>query len=281
MTGLVGTVLGDILAQVSSYHLTKRHDRMHLRAVQRLAPSTAGHKGQGGGAQVLEEEEEGDYSKEGGKSKFSYDLERTARLCLWSIFVGTPIGHFWYMFLDRNICPATPTAGRAVLGKLALDQLVMSPAGLALFFWGIKLLEGGTLQEARANVASKFGPTLMANYVLWPAANFVNFRFIPSEQRILYINVIALFWTAYMSHMASKTTPAVIVAHTHTSGGGTAAAATASITTAAASLGGSRARHAVLHMKPAGRVDDSDPAGAPLCGSTGAVAALGRSRRGV
>lgn len=36
----------------------------------------------------------------------------------------------------------------------------------------------------------KFRPTLMANYVLWPAANLINFAFVPPSQRILYCNVV-------------------------------------------------------------------------------------------
>ena len=33
---------------------------------------------------------------------------------------------------------------------------------------------------------------MAANYVIWPAAHFINFRFVPSEQRILYNNVVSV-----------------------------------------------------------------------------------------
>lgn len=32
----------------------------------------------------------------------------------------------------------------------------------------------------------------MANYVLWPAAHFINFRFVPTEHRILYNNCVSV-----------------------------------------------------------------------------------------
>ena len=35
-------------------------------------------------------------------------------------------------------------------------------------------------------------PTIVANYVLWPAAHFVNFRFVPTEHRILYNNCVSV-----------------------------------------------------------------------------------------
>mmetsp|Transcript_1954 Transcript_1954/g.4599 ORF Transcript_1954/g.4599 Transcript_1954/m.4599 type:complete len:103 (-) Transcript_1954:183-491(-) len=34
---------------------------------------------------------------------------------------------------------------------------------------------------------------------LWAVAHFINFRFIPSSQRLLYINVVTIFWTTYLS----------------------------------------------------------------------------------
>lgn len=44
--------------------------------------------------------------------------------------------------------------------------------------------------QAVSEMKEKFKPTLMANYVLWPAANLINFAFVPPSQRILYCNVI-------------------------------------------------------------------------------------------
>ena len=34
--------------------------------------------------------------------------------------------------------------------------------------------------------------TVVANYILWPAAHLVNFRFVPSEQRILFNNCVSV-----------------------------------------------------------------------------------------
>lgn len=38
----------------------------------------------------------------------------------------------------------------------------------------------------------KLVKTIVANYILWPAAHFINFRFVPSEQRIAYNNVVSV-----------------------------------------------------------------------------------------
>ena len=34
--------------------------------------------------------------------------------------------------------------------------------------------------------------TVVANYVLWPAAHFINFKFVPGEHRILYNNCVSV-----------------------------------------------------------------------------------------
>jgi protein Mpv17 len=53
-------------------------------------------------------------------------------------------------------------------------------------------------------VRTKLKPTLLANYMVWPAAHLINFSLVPLDLRILYVNVIAIFWTVYLSSMASK-----------------------------------------------------------------------------
>lgn len=38
----------------------------------------------------------------------------------------------------------------------------------------------------------KLVKTIVANYILWPGAHFINFRFVPSEHRILYNNCVSV-----------------------------------------------------------------------------------------
>jgi len=39
--------------------------------------------------------------------------------------------------------------------------------------------------------------------LVWPAAHLFNFRFVPETQRVLYINLIALGYNAFLSTMAT------------------------------------------------------------------------------
>lgn len=74
--------------------------------------------------------------------------------------------------------------------KTLLDQAFMAPAGIGVFFVCMAMMEGHPPAEAWETTKQKFKPTLLANYALWPAANLINFAFVPPSQRILYCNVV-------------------------------------------------------------------------------------------
>lgn len=103
---------------------------------------------------------------------------------------GTSEFHVPLLVVMQNVLPSRPTSLSAVLIKLALDQLVMTPVGMCAFFASLRLMDKGTPAEAVEDIRHKLKPILTANYMLWPFANFVNFAFVPPEQRVLYINGI-------------------------------------------------------------------------------------------
>ena len=46
--------------------------------------------------------------------------------------------------------------------------------------------------------------TFMAGGLFWPVANMVNFMWIPSTQRVLYVNAVGVVWNAYLSYASSS-----------------------------------------------------------------------------
>ncbi len=49
----------------------------------------------------------------------------------------------------------------------------------------------------------KLVKTIIANYILWPGAHFINFRFVPSEHRILCVSVPLLSWDCFFGGYSS------------------------------------------------------------------------------
>eukprot|EP00210_Caulerpa_lentillifera_P008644 g8244.t1 len=139
-----------------------------------------------------------------------YDVLRTLRLTLFGILMDGPIGHCWYLFLDKNVFPETPTVPKAIVVKTALDQLVWAPFFSCVFFAFNQLLQGHP-DLIIPTIKDTLVPTLTANYALWPLAHLINFKFIPSQQRILYINVVQILWTSYLSNLAAHSASVVSV----------------------------------------------------------------------
>jgi hypothetical protein len=129
-TGVVGTLLGDLAAQILA-HTSKQSQEHHQ------------HHGSSS-------------SSSSSKQGFQFDAMRSARLCLYSAAIGTPMCHAWYNLLESAVMHDTPLAPAAVASKVALDQLVQTPFGMALFFAVMKLLEGKP-DQVQQELKSKVG----------------------------------------------------------------------------------------------------------------------------
>jgi hypothetical protein len=145
-TGVVGTFLGDLIAQYSAHY-----------APGAGGASRAGSRaGSRPGSRAGSRRASGDGGGGGGRGVFEFDAGRCARLVAFSALIGTPLSHYWYELLDATVLPATPTAPAAVAAKVLLDQGLQTPLGMALFFGSLKVFEGRPA-DAVPEVKSKVG----------------------------------------------------------------------------------------------------------------------------
>jgi len=73
-----------------------------------------------------------------------------------------------------------------------LDQFVITPILLVVFFTGMSLMEGA--KDKFAELRQKFLPTFRNSCCFWIPAQTVNFSIIPPNYRIIYIGSCALVW---------------------------------------------------------------------------------------
>ena len=59
-------------------------------------------------------------------------------------------------------------------------------------------------------IKAKLIKTLLANYAIWPLAHIINFKFIPSSQRILYINCVQVKIAAELQRLCVCLSPAAL-----------------------------------------------------------------------
>ena len=47
----------------------------------------------------------------------------------------------------------------------------------------------------------------LTNYKIWLLAQILNFRLVPIQHRVGFVQIVAIFWNAYLSWMVNKSSP--------------------------------------------------------------------------
>ncbi|PNJ05589.1 peroxisomal membrane protein 2 isoform X1 [Pongo pygmaeus] len=128
----------------------------------------------------------------------SLDVSGPLRYAVYGFFFTGPLSHFFYFFMEHWIPPEVPLAG---LRRLLLDRLVFAPAFLMLFFLIMNFLEGKDASAFAAKMRGGFWPALRMNWRVWTPLQFININYVPLKFRVLFANLAALFWYAYLASL--------------------------------------------------------------------------------
>lgn len=113
-------------------------------------------------------------------------------------FIGGFLGHYWYLWLDRR--KFTGKMLTIVLKKTLIDQIVLSPVGIAMFFFILGYLDGNTTQTITEEIREKGVGLLIFDCLVYPPVQFINFMFLPTRFRVLYDSIIAYGVDLYYCH---------------------------------------------------------------------------------
>ncbi|KAL4892956.1 hypothetical protein BDV59DRAFT_36302 [Aspergillus ambiguus] len=139
-----------------------------------------------------------------------YDWHRTLTMTVIGGCALGPTMAIWYRYLQRRVHLSSKLASTIV--QVATDQLVFAPISIVGLFTLVQLAKATSdnvterLELARHQVESTFTDVLIQNYKLWPGVQMVNFFFVPLQYRLLVSNTVAIFWSAYVSMNANKST---------------------------------------------------------------------------
>jgi len=129
-----------------------------------------------------------------------YDLVRTLKMALLGLVWGGPSAHFWQAWLHRALPPPAAGSGQAAalanaLAKVAVDQLTYGPL-CNLVFMAYTSPDKG---RVAARLRRDFAGVQLRGWRVWPLAGLLNYRFVPLEHRVLFVNVVALGWSTYLN----------------------------------------------------------------------------------
>mmetsp|Transcript_62933 Transcript_62933/g.148175 ORF Transcript_62933/g.148175 Transcript_62933/m.148175 type:complete len:211 (+) Transcript_62933:37-669(+) len=134
--------------------------------------------------------------KKGGESWVSWDLFAILRMASWTV-ISTPIVGLWLQTLANTFGSAADVP--TVASKLVVDQFLFGPALLSCFLLYSGLFDSVTrfsnqVSPAIEKIRCDLFKMQRAGWAVWIPVAILNFSVIPDQFKIIFLNVIGLFW---------------------------------------------------------------------------------------
>ncbi|KAG2078724.1 hypothetical protein BDR04DRAFT_1087291 [Suillus decipiens] len=126
----------------------------------------------------------------------NHDFMRTARLTFYGGALFGPAFTKWFQLLNR-IKFSSPT--KAVIGRVAMDQAIMVPVMVGLFFSTVSILEGKGISGVQDRLSTAYAPAVLLNWGIFIPTQLINFAIVPHHLRFVVVNFVSLFRNAYLS----------------------------------------------------------------------------------
>lgn len=135
-----------------------------------------------------------------------FDGARTLRFAAFGFLLYGPTSSVWYSSLDTYILPENPTSGLAVASKVFADQVLWAPVLISsLFAFDLAFDTSGTTKPTLSKkIENDLFSALKVNWSFWPMFHLFSFRFVPTEDRILYINCVQVLFNVFLVYTSSK-----------------------------------------------------------------------------
>ncbi|XP_017753350.1 PREDICTED: uncharacterized protein LOC108545974 [Eufriesea mexicana] len=129
-----------------------------------------------------------------------YNWARLKRYAIYGCFIAGPVLHGWYKWLDMFYKGKTM---KIVFIKLLVDQFILTPPLIMMFFISMSLMEGksNVLDECK----DKFFQTFKTSCMYWIPVQFLNFLLVPSTLRVSFVSIAAFCWVNILCYL--KSTP--------------------------------------------------------------------------
>ncbi|TNN69624.1 Peroxisomal membrane protein 2 [Liparis tanakae] len=138
------------------------------------------------------------------------DPAGAARYALYGLLVTGPLSHHFYQLMEAWLPPAEPLCA---LKRLLLDRLLFAPGFLLVFYLVMNVLEvgrprgqlivsmgdGNGRRDLEKKMRGSYWTALKMNWKVWTPFQFININFVPVQFRVLFANMVALFWYAYLA----------------------------------------------------------------------------------
>jgi len=132
------------------------------------------------------------------------DWKEVSRFWIYGGLFHAPLVYSW-LKLAARLFPKDTFSHLAA--KVFMDQTCFAPIGLSMFYVGLSILEGKDKDGVYMEWREKFPNTWATGVCIWPLFTAINFKFIPSHLRTVYIGFCGFFWFTFLAYLKSTATP--------------------------------------------------------------------------
>mmetsp|Transcript_4024 Transcript_4024/g.5286 ORF Transcript_4024/g.5286 Transcript_4024/m.5286 type:complete len:239 (+) Transcript_4024:281-997(+) len=129
------------------------------------------------------------------------DWKRFATLSAFGFLWHGPSGHYFYNWLDDKI---PGTTGKIVAMKVAIDQIIWCPIFMTVFFSYLGLMNGDSMKIIGNKIKHDLLPACQGSWKVWVFVHAINFKFISTKHRLVFINTIQIAFNMFLSMIGSK-----------------------------------------------------------------------------
>ncbi|XP_020505406.2 peroxisomal membrane protein 2 [Labrus bergylta] len=124
------------------------------------------------------------------------DTAAATRYALYGLFITGPVSHYFYQLMELWMPTTDPFC---IVKRLLLDRLIFAPGFLLIFYFVMNILEAKGWGDFEKKMRASYWTALKMNWKVWTPFQFININFVPVEFRVLFANMVALFWYAYLA----------------------------------------------------------------------------------
>ncbi|KAM3610891.1 uncharacterized protein V6R79_010250 [Siganus canaliculatus] len=124
------------------------------------------------------------------------DTAGALRYAIYGLLITGPVSHYFYQLMEAWIPSTDPYC---IIKRLTLDRLFFAPGFLLLFYFVMNILEAKGWDDFEKKMRGSYWAALKMNWKVWTPFQFININFVPVQFRVLFANMIALFWYAYLA----------------------------------------------------------------------------------
>ncbi|EEC48438.1 predicted protein, partial [Phaeodactylum tricornutum CCAP 1055/1] len=126
---------------------------------------------------------------------------RFVTLSVFGFIYHGPSGHYFYNWLDGKI---KGTRAQDVALKVGIDQILWCPIFMTVFFTYLGLCNGDSFNTIGNKIKNDLLSACQGSWKVWPIVHAVNFKFISSKHRLVFINAVQVAFNMFLSLIGTK-----------------------------------------------------------------------------